>query len=312
MADRIIARHLGEHTLGLFTEAGVCVAEYNWHPEADQPWVHPLRTTLGGGCLTTHQPFDHPWHAGLWWSWKLVNGVMFWARPDRRRGLCRVVEHAVNAQGPGVVIAQTLHLCRVDDPQSPLMREQRVLTAGPEPTGTVPGAWSLDWDLSWTAECALTLDVTPPVTQRRWGGYAGLAYRPARSMAYGQQILNGEGASGGDDGLRPIDSCHTRRARWAAYAGPLDGGPSGTGPLAGLAIFDHPQNINHPAPWYAMAAQPENDGMGLLHPSPLMTGPLELPRGGVLRLRYRVMPFAGTIRADAIEDAWRRYAGHPA
>ena len=46
-----------------------------------RPFVHPLRTPAGH-VLTVDAPDDHPWHHGLWFTIKFVNGENFWEEYD--------------------------------------------------------------------------------------------------------------------------------------------------------------------------------------------------------------------------------------
>jgi len=46
-------------------------------PAKPKSWFHPL-STVDGEVLTAFEPADHPWHRGLWWSWKLINGINYW------------------------------------------------------------------------------------------------------------------------------------------------------------------------------------------------------------------------------------------
>ncbi|HEV8378205.1 MAG TPA: DUF6807 family protein, partial [Tepidisphaeraceae bacterium] len=42
-----------------------------------KPFFHPL-STPAGHCLSIFEPHDHPWHRGLWFTIKLINGENFW------------------------------------------------------------------------------------------------------------------------------------------------------------------------------------------------------------------------------------------
>jgi hypothetical protein len=49
---------------------------YHWDARR-KPYVHPLATPAGR-VLTRVEPDDHPWHRGLWFTIKYVNGENFW------------------------------------------------------------------------------------------------------------------------------------------------------------------------------------------------------------------------------------------
>jgi hypothetical protein len=42
-----------------------------------KPYFHPL-TVAGGPSLTDFRPADHPWHRARWFSWKSINGLLYW------------------------------------------------------------------------------------------------------------------------------------------------------------------------------------------------------------------------------------------
>ena len=60
-------------SLGLAGPAGL-LWRFNYDPALDVPYFHPVNAP-GGGTLTWDRPADHPWHHGLWFSWKFINGV---------------------------------------------------------------------------------------------------------------------------------------------------------------------------------------------------------------------------------------------
>ena len=50
---------------------------YHFKADGGFPYVHPL-ATAEGTCLSALAPNDHPWHRGVWFSWKYLNGVNYW------------------------------------------------------------------------------------------------------------------------------------------------------------------------------------------------------------------------------------------
>src|SRR5512143_2167480 len=53
------------------------VWQYNFDSRQGKPFFHPL-TGADGRVLTNFKPEDHPWHYGLWFSWKYINHVNYW------------------------------------------------------------------------------------------------------------------------------------------------------------------------------------------------------------------------------------------
>ena len=64
---------------------GRVVWQFNFDPTQPKPYFHPVCLT-DGAELTWHRPPDHPWHYGLWFSWKYINGLNYWEE-DRKTGL---------------------------------------------------------------------------------------------------------------------------------------------------------------------------------------------------------------------------------
>lgn len=290
------------------------IARYHWPDDKPNAYFHPVRPTHGKAELTCHAPHDHPWHLGLWWSWKTINGVVFWEDNDpRNQGRQVVTEHNVDQSDGSVAISQSSRYVPNAEPSQTWMTEHRTITA----RTVVPGmddaprrnAWCLDWDLTWSASIDVELSVTPPITEQRWGGYMGLNYRPARSMAHHEHVFNSEGIEGGEYDLQQFESCHGRTARWACYAGKVDGMATGEPQGAGVATLDHPRNFRHPTPWYTFTAGPANQAFGFLSASPVMHEPYTMKQGDTLRLRYRTLLFGCEPDAQTIERAWQAYAG---
>src|SRR5690242_15645430 len=50
---------------------------FSYNTNVGKPFFHPL-SVLAGEPLTAFRPKDHPWHYGLWFSWKYINGVNYW------------------------------------------------------------------------------------------------------------------------------------------------------------------------------------------------------------------------------------------
>jgi hypothetical protein len=297
----------GERSGFILAADGSELAHYDWG-HTNHPYFDQLRPLGHRGVLTNHAPHDHRWHHGLWWSWKFINDVLFWEdHPEyggNRAGLGRsvVTDHATR-QSDGVVGIHQRIEWRVDATGAVLLHEERSIVASIDSTDET--RWILDWDQTWTAAEAVRLEATPwPVTS--WGGYAGLNYRPARSMSAHEQLL-GDGVSG-------AEALHGSRSPWAAYGGLVDGAETDEPdrPATGsIALLQHQANLRYPQPIYAFSAV---DGFGFLATAPLMHEPFELDAAAPLRLRNRVLVAGREPDADELASAQRAYssAGEPA
>ncbi len=66
--------------------------QYNFNTSKGKPFFHPVATP-DGVTITALSPQDHPWHLGLWHSWKFINGLNYWEyKPDRKWEYAGVTE----------------------------------------------------------------------------------------------------------------------------------------------------------------------------------------------------------------------------
>lgn len=252
-----------------------------WTYRADhrkRPHVHPLRTPAGV-TLTRDAPADHPWHHGLWFTVKYVNGENFWEEVDAY-GVLRHVDdttvHWIRPDRTTVVIVDERHLTHVD---------------------IDAGAYAIDWSVTLTPQVDVRLDRTPFTT---WGGYGGLT-------------LRGRGDWTDTRLLRPDGSTAARvlgePAEWLDLSGTVEGGE------AGVLLLDHPDNPHHPVPWYASTRADtygEDGWSNFVNAAFLWDGPLDVPAGTPLPFRYRVIVHDGLWDHHRCAEQWARFhTEHP-
>jgi hypothetical protein len=81
-----------------------------WTYNADhrkRPNLHPVAAP-SGAVLTRDAPDDHPWHHGLWFTIKFVNGENFWEEQPPYGVLRHRDEHAIEWIRPDL---RVLPLC---------------------------------------------------------------------------------------------------------------------------------------------------------------------------------------------------------
>jgi hypothetical protein len=235
-------------------------------PAQGKPYFHPLATP-GGVVLTGLRPADHPWHRGLWWSWKYINGLNYWEE-DRKTGRSEAATELLKWTGdtrPDGSARLTFALSYHPWQGSPVLTEERTVNlSAPSESGYV-----LDWTSAFTAVTNVILERTPPPGQpnsRPWGGYAGFSLR----LAAGQRtwtFRDSEGRLGQKD-------LHGQPARWVKLT-------SGAGGPAAV-IFDDPSNFQFPSRWFV------DQNMPYFSPAVIFEKPRELRAGEKLTLRYRL------------------------
>jgi hypothetical protein len=172
------------------------------------------------------------------------------------------------------------------------MTERReVCVSAPEEDGS----YHFDWTCTFTAgEQDVKLDRTPLEGEpggQPWGGYAGLSVRLAKDLTERRA----------DTTDAPVEfsqqSRYRGKARAMDYHGLIDGRP------VGVAVCDHPHNLNHPTPWYAIRSKT----MSYFSPAVLCYGPHTLEAGKRLALRYRVIAHPGRWNAERLRGEFERF-----
>lgn len=250
-----------------------------------RPFVHPLRAP-DGTVLTCDAPDDHPWHHGLWFTVKFVNGENFWEEYDeygvlRHDGAPEVEQHA-----DGVTVTGRLRWIRPDR-ETVVIDERRQLGH----TELDGGSYRIDVDTTLVPRVDAVLDRTPFTT---WGGYGGLTLRGSPDW-HDTELRLADGST--------HEQVHGRPAAWCDLRGATGGG------TAGVALFDHPANPRHPVPWYASTrAATYGDGWAnFVNAAFLWDEAMQVPAGHALRLRYAVLVHDGRCSAEELERAHARW-----
>jgi type 1 glutamine amidotransferase len=265
------------------------VWQFNY-PKEGKPYFHPL-TIAGGPTLTDFRPADHPWHRALWFSWKTLNGLLYWEEDatGKSPGVTEVTgvkatpraDHSAHIE-----VALSYH----PPGQPPVLTEKRLLDVS---APTADGTYHIDWLSTFTASNSdVLLDRTPIAGEPNgvsYGGYAGLSLRLSPALKTGQ-FSDREGT------VKAV----TKKAPWIAFSGPVDDR------AATIAVLEHPSSFRHPTPWYLI------QGMPYYSPAVLYLGPHTLPAGKSLALRYRILLQPGVADRDGLQEQWARFARGPA
>jgi len=257
---------VAEHALARLNGTNV-VWQINADPAEGKPYFHPLATP-DGTVLTALRPEDHPWHRGLWWSWKYINSLNYWEE-DRKTGQsaaatelnrCELQPHADGSAH------LTFDLGYHPWNAPPVLTEHRTV----EISAPTNGGYEMRWTTEFTAMTNVTLSRTPLPGEpngQAWGGYAGLSLR--LNAATRNWIFSNAAKMSG------VTNLHGRPARWVKFSAGAN--------RPAVTIFDDAQNRRHPTPWYV------NQQMPFFNPALLFHEPLTLAAGERLTLHYRIL-----------------------
>lgn len=279
-----------DHSLSL-TRGNQVVWQFNYKREESKPYFHPM-TIAGSEVLTDLRPADHPWHRAFWFSWKTINGVLYWEE-DPRTGKAPGETELIAVKA----IPRDDHSARFELALSyhppgkpPVLTEKRALEVSPL---TKAGGYSIDWQSTFTArDAGVLLDRTPIAGEPNgvaWGGYAGLSLRLVPGLRSWQFA----------DKSGPV------KDRWKQAAWMSLGGKTKEGKQAAIIVLDHPASFRHPAHWYLIQEMP------YFSPAVLYPGPYKLPANQSILLKYRILFQAGAVDREAVEKQWREFGkGH--
>ena len=254
-----------------------------------KPAFHPVALP-GGPVLTCFRAEDHPWHRGLWFSWKFINGLNYWEE-DKVTGASegRTEWRGVKIDTrPDFTARIAMDLSYRPTNGQPVLTEQRVVeVSAPD----AQGAYHLDWTMTFKAlGNDVLLDRSPIPGEpegKGYGGYAGLSVRFA-------QVLTNVQAMTSSGPIAFTNGTYRGKAMATDYAGTLENRE------IGIAMVDHPDNLNSPSPWYII----DNKMMKYFSPAVLCYHPHTLKAGEAMTLRYRVIAHPGRwnvarLRAEA-------------
>ena len=293
-----------------FQREGEEIARFHFAQDQRRPFVFPI-IGPGGRSLTRmghpHDPITHSHHNSVWFSHQFVGGADFWSDNGGRISHLRVLRYE---DADDVAFAETENAW-LDKEGKPVLHDRRRIGVKP----LAGKEWLLLLDLQLEARVA---DV--PLAETAFGM---LGVRMAKTIG----VLDGGGTIRNSEGGVDEVACFRKPARWMDYSGPIAKSevgnrksevdapkrqptpsdfrlPASDLVIEGIALFDHPQNPNHPVPFHC-----RNDGwMGA---SLTFEKALTVKKGEPLRLRYALYVHAGMPEPAKIEEQWKAFAATP-
>lgn len=257
--------------------------QYNYNTIKGKPFFHPVN--IDNNTITWLSPEDHPWHLGIWHSWKFINGVNYWEY-DRSEGVAPFNFLGITEVRNISIQKGADHSCRIDleifyhEKGGPdLVHEDRkVRISAPDDKGQI----FIDYDFDLTALAdKVEFNRTPLPNEengKSWGGYAGLSIRLSQDF-FEPSFINAEGST---------EMMHGQPLAWRYY-----GLRDLIGEKIGTAVFTHPTNLNHPETWFVTNS--EDHPFYYYSPAPIFNAPHTLTKGEKLSLKYRMQFYSGEV-----------------
>jgi putative membrane-bound dehydrogenase-like protein len=240
---------------------------------AGRPYLHPVRDVTGCTVLTEDRPADHPWQHGIFTGFHQVDGLNYWREDEGRQRFVRLLD--LREQDDCVAWRSLTELFAPDG--RVVAEEEQVISVH---APTTPDAYRIDFDLVLRAR-------DRDVTFRKYF-VGGLAVRmPWDKSRPRHTHLNANGQRG--------RAAEQQRAAWCTVERPF--GET----TYGFAVFDHPDNPNHPSGWRV-------DEQGLINPDVSMTADWSIRAGKERTFRYRILVYRGPRQADALNKEFQAFA----
>ena len=272
-----------------FQRDGGEIARFRFAEDQQRPFVFPVIGPSGRSLTRMghpHDPVTHSHHNSVWFSHQFVGGVNFWEDGPARIAHLRVLRFE---DGDDVAFAETENAW-LDKEGKAVLHDRRRVSVKP----LAEKEWLLLLDLQLEAR---TADV--PLGESAFGM---LGVRMAKTIG----VIDGGGTIRNSEGGEGEVGCFRKPARWMDYSGPIANAERGTGnaKIEGIALFDHPQNPNHPVPFHC-----RDDGwMGA---SLTFPGTLIVKKSEPMRLRYALYIHSGKPEPAKIEEQWKAFAATP-
>lgn len=246
-----------------------------------RPFLYPVIGPSGRTLTRMGHPRDpvsHSHHNSVWLSHAKVNNVDFWSDSGTGRIVHQRLEKLTD--GDDDASATTFNLWIDEAKHQTLLAERRRVTVLPKEGG----AALIVIDSQLEAKTDVVFGKTP---------FGFLGVRMAKSIG----VRDGGGTIRNSAGGIDEKGVLWKAAKWVDYSGAVT---RDVKRLEGIALFDHPQNPNHPSVFHV-----RDDGwMGA---SFSFAAPVELAKGKTLRLRYGLYVH-DTLTSAALEACWREFA----
>jgi len=253
-------------------------ARYQFGAAHPKPYLYPLRAA-NGLSLLADAPTDHRNHHGFWVGYGRVDDVDCWLE---RHNSGKILHQKFDNIVTGGEVGSFTENCDWTGPEgNVVLTDTRTFTFYDTPEE----ARYFDFDLTLHAP-----DIKPvTLHQTNESGLPHIRVAEGLTPRTGGTMTNAEGKKNERETYR-------QRSPWLDCSGKL-------GRIScGIALFDHPQNIDHPTPWFTRDYGTFSPNYIFFADEPTVIAPHE-----PLRLRYRVFTHTGDAIEGRVAEAWEAY-----
>jgi len=248
-------------------------------PENEKyPFFFPVNGPKTGSSVTSMRNGEYPHHSSLFFGCDRVNGGNYW-QEGLERG--RIV-----SSGARISEQDSLHVIILDectwkrpDAPAPIRDFRKITIKAPR-----EGLYQIDFDI----RLEMLEDV---IIEKTNHSLFSVRMDPDLSVKFGGTMVNAEGGSGEKETFgksSPWMDCTGKRGDT----------------FEGLAILQHPQNPDYPAPWFTR-------DYGFFSPTmlywPSDDKATRLNKGDSVTLRYRVLIHEGNTQTANIAGEFEKY-----
>jgi hypothetical protein len=261
----------------IVTVDGKLFTFYKFATSQKYPYFWPVNGPASGKSITTETSQPYPHHHSLFFGCDRVNGGNYWQEGNERGQIVSQGPKLIKASGDRVIFTDK---CLWQQPgKEPIILDRRRIVI----TAPNKALRLIDFEISLEALTDIRILKS---------NHALFSARvvPELSVKSGGTLINAEGKTG-------------EKQTWGVASPWCDYSGTRNAITEGIAILQHPHNRWFPAKWFTR-------DYGFFSPTPmnwLKDGCLEMVKGEMLKLHYRVVVHTNDAKTAGIREIFKLY-----